>query len=75
MKHLTFTRILITTLFSCFYILSFAQPANDDCVNAIVISNPVAFCSGSGEKFDRKRELVGKVLGRPLPKIILVEGD
>jgi len=27
------------------------------------------------KKFDRKRELVGKVLGRPLPKIILVEGD
>ncbi len=27
------------------------------------------------QKFDRKRELVGKVLGRPLPKIILVEGE
>jgi len=25
------------------------------------------------KKFDRKRELVSKVLGRPLPKIILVE--
>ena len=27
------------------------------------------------QKLDRKRELVGKVLGRPLPKIILVEGE
>ena len=25
------------------------------------------------QKFDRKRELVGKVLGRTLPKIVLVE--
>lgn len=27
------------------------------------------------KKFDRKRELVSKVLGRTLPKIILVEDD
>ena len=27
------------------------------------------------KKFDRKRELVGKVLGRALPKIIVVECD
>ena len=27
------------------------------------------------KKFDRKRKLVGKVLGRTLPKIIVVEDD
>lgn len=48
MSHLTFTRILIIGIFTFLSIISFAQPANDDCANSIVISNPVAFCSGSG---------------------------
>jgi gliding motility-associated-like protein len=48
MKHLTFTRFFLIGIFTCLSIISFAQPANDDCVNSIVISNPVAFCSGSG---------------------------
>ncbi|MFT6147492.1 MAG: gliding motility-associated-like protein [Saprospiraceae bacterium] len=48
MKHLTFTRILITAIFTLISIISIAQPTNDDCINAIVISSPVAYCSGSG---------------------------
>ncbi|NJN78662.1 MAG: hypothetical protein HC803_10355 [Saprospiraceae bacterium] len=48
MKHLTFTRILLICIFTLSSIVSFAQPANDECINAIVISNPVAYCSGAG---------------------------
>lgn len=49
MKKFTLIRFLSVILFCCFSILSFAQPTNDECINAIPINNPVAYCSNSGE--------------------------
>ena len=42
-------RLSLSFVFCLNTILAFAQPINDDCINAIVISNPVAYCSNAGE--------------------------
>ncbi len=47
MKHSTFT-IFSIIIFLFLPILTFAQPANDECINAINIPNPVAYCSNAG---------------------------
>ena len=49
MKHTTFTKLILSCFLSFYTITAFAQPANDECVNAIQITNPVAYCSNAGE--------------------------
>ena len=49
MSRLLLIRLRLTLLFCVSTILAFAQPSNDECVNAIPITNPVAYCSNAGE--------------------------
>lgn len=49
MNRLILMRLSLSLVFCLNAILAFAQPTNDECINAIPITNPVAYCSNAGE--------------------------
>lgn len=49
MNRAILLRLSLSVIFCISTLFAFAQPTNDECVNAIQISNPVAYCSNAGE--------------------------